>query len=62
MDLFARRIIGWGLSVNADTALVSSPLRMAYEMRGQPREVIFHSDREASLQRLNINRLSGVTE
>lgn len=44
MDLFARRIIGWSLSANADTALVSSALRMAYEMRGQPREVMFHSD------------------
>lgn len=41
---FARRIIGWSLSANADTALVSSALRMAYEMRGQPREVMFHSD------------------
>jgi putative transposase len=62
MDLFARRIIGWSLSANADTALVSSPLRMAYKMRGQPREVMFHSDRKASMQPLNINRLSGDTE
>ena len=44
MDLFARRVIGWSLSANADTALISSALRMAYEVRDQPRDVMFHSD------------------
>ncbi len=44
MDLFARRVIGWSLSANADTALISSALRMAYEVRGQPRDVMFHRD------------------
>ena len=44
MDLFARKVIGWGLSANADTALISSALRMAYDVRGQPRDVMFHSD------------------
>jgi putative transposase len=44
MDLFARRVIGWSLSANADTALVSGALRMAYETRGQPQNVMFHSD------------------
>ncbi len=37
---FARRVIGWSLSANADTALISSALRMAYEVRGQPRDVM----------------------
>ncbi len=41
---FARRIIGWNLSANADTALVNSALRMAYEMRAHPLGVMFHSD------------------
>ncbi len=44
MDLFARRVIGWGLSAHADTALISDALRMAYETRGQPHDVMFHSD------------------
>nr|WP_308379154.1 IS3 family transposase [Serratia marcescens] len=44
MDLFARRVIGWSLSANADTALISNALRMAYETRSQPRDVMFHSD------------------
>ncbi len=47
---FARRVIGWSLSANADTALISSALRMAYEVRGQPRDVMFHSDREVNIQ------------
>ncbi len=47
---FARRVIGWSLSANADTALISSALRMAYEVRGQPRDVMFHSDRGVSIQ------------
>lgn len=44
MDLFTRRIIGCSLSANADTALVNSTLQMTDEMRGYPREVMFHSD------------------
>lgn len=47
---FARRVIGWSLSANADTALISSALRMAYEVRGQPRDVMFHSDQEVNIQ------------
>ncbi|PIJ46173.1 transposase [Tatumella sp. OPLPL6] len=57
MDLFARRIIGWSLSANADAALVSSALRMAYEMRGQPRDVIFHSDQASQYTGLNYQKL-----
>lgn len=43
MDLFARKVIGWGLSANADTALISGALQMAYEMRGQTQDVMFHN-------------------
>lgn len=68
MDLFAREVIGWSLSAHADTALISSALRMAYETRGQPRRVVNPgmlcsiATREASIQTLNINNLSGVAE
>jgi len=44
MYLFARRVIGWSLSAHADTALISSALRMVHETRGQLRDVMFHSD------------------
>ncbi len=40
MDLFAHRAIGWSLSAHAYTALISSALRMAYEIHGQPRDVM----------------------
>ena len=44
MDLYARRIVGWSLSDKPDTKLTVSALNMAYQLRGQPNEVMFHSD------------------
>ncbi|EFO4711221.1 IS3-like element ISEc31 family transposase [Escherichia coli] len=57
MVLFARRVIGWSLSANADTALISSALRMAYEVRGQPRDVMFHSDQGSQYTGLKYQQL-----
>ncbi|EFC5159444.1 IS3 family transposase [Escherichia coli] len=57
MDLFARRVIGWSLSANADTALISSALRMAYKVRGQPRDVMFHSDQGSQYTGLKYQQL-----
>ncbi|EPS0006288.1 IS3-like element ISEc31 family transposase, partial [Escherichia coli] len=57
MDLFARRVIGWSLSANADTALISRALRMAYEVRGQPRDVMFHSDQGSQYTGLKYQQL-----
>ncbi|WP_105290811.1 IS3-like element ISEc31 family transposase [Escherichia sp. MOD1-EC6842] len=57
MDLFARRVIGWSLSANADTALISSALRMAYEVRGQPQDVMFHSDQGSQYTGLKYQQL-----
>ncbi|WP_241350427.1 DDE-type integrase/transposase/recombinase, partial [Escherichia coli] len=56
-DLFARRVIGWSLSAHADTALISSALRMAYETRGQPRDVVFHSDQGSQYTGLKYQQL-----
>lgn len=47
MDLFARRVIGWSLSANADTALISNALLMADETRSQTRDVMFHNDQRS---------------
>lgn len=44
LDLYARRLIGWALSLTADSALVKRALTMAYESRGRPAGVLFHSD------------------
>lgn len=49
IDLYSRRVIGWGSSANADAELVVSALDMAYLLRGKPLGVLFHSDRGANM-------------
>ena len=44
IDLYARRIIGWACSRNPDTELTKSALSFAYQARGQPKRITFHSD------------------
>ncbi len=44
MDLYARKIVGWACSENSDAELTCSALRIAYESRGRPKSVLFHSD------------------
>ena len=45
MDLYSRRIVGWGMSERIDTALVLLAWNMALLQRHAPKEVLFHSDR-----------------
>lgn len=44
MDLYARRIVGWALSDRPDSKLTTRALRVAYEARGCPSQLMFHSD------------------
>ena len=44
MDLFARKIVGWACSNSPNSNLTCAALRMAYESRGRPKNIIFHSD------------------
>ena len=44
IDLFARKPIGWAMSTSPDSALTIKALAMAYELRGRPKGVMFHSD------------------
>jgi putative transposase len=44
LDLYKRKIIGWACSTSPDTTLTVKALRMAYESRGKPCNVMFHSD------------------
>jgi len=44
IDLYSRRVIGWSLSSSPNAELVVSALDMAYELRGKPKGVMFHSD------------------
>lgn len=45
LDLYARRIVGYRVSRNASTNLVTATFRNAYRERGKPKNLIFHSDR-----------------
>ncbi|MGV2428621.1 UNVERIFIED_CONTAM: IS3-like element IS222 family transposase [Pseudomonas aeruginosa] len=42
LDLHTRRVIGWAFSAKPDAELKA--LDMAYEQRGKPQQVLFHSD------------------
>lgn len=44
MDLFARKPVGWAMSLTPDSELVKKALSMAFESRGEPMGVMFHSD------------------
>lgn len=45
LDLYARRIVGYRVSRNASTNLVTTTFRNAYVQRGKPSHLTFHSDR-----------------
>jgi len=44
LDLYKRRVVGWACSDSPDPELTAKALQMAYESRGQPKGVMFHSD------------------
>ena len=43
-DLFARKPVGWAMSFSPDSRLTMKALEMAWETRGKPAGVMFHSD------------------
>lgn len=44
LDLFARKPVGWAMSSSPNTQLTKQALSMAYESRGRPKGLLFHSD------------------
>ncbi|WP_421508280.1 IS3 family transposase [Erwinia rhapontici] len=44
LDLFARKPVGWAVSFSPDSKLTAKALEMAWEARGKPDGVMFHSD------------------
>ena len=44
IDLFARKPVGFAMSLSPDSDLTSKALTMAWLTRGKPRGVMFHSD------------------
>ncbi|HHQ4469514.1 TPA: IS3 family transposase, partial [Aeromonas veronii] len=45
LDLHTRRVVGWAMSDKPDAELAIKALEMAYQQRGCPSGVLFHSDR-----------------
>lgn len=44
MDLMSRRIVGFALSKSPDSELTKKAFNRAFEARGRPKNVVFHSD------------------
>jgi len=44
LDLYRRRVVGWAMSRHPDANLVAAAVDVAYEQRGRPGGVMFHSD------------------
>lgn len=44
LDLQRRRVVGWAMSRHPDANLAVAALEMAYDQRGCPEGVLFHSD------------------
>ena len=57
MDLFARKIVGWAYSESPDSELTCAALTMAYESRGKPKEVMYHSDQGCHYTSLKFRQL-----
>lgn len=45
IDLFSRRVVGYRVSRKSSTHLVTATFKSAFEDRGHPNELTFHSDR-----------------
>lgn len=45
LDLYSRKIIGWRVSKHMSTHLVTATFKAAYQERGRPQNLTFHSDR-----------------
>jgi len=57
MDLFARKPVGWAMSFSPDSTLTKKALTMAFELRGQPERVMFHSDQGVQYTSLSFRQL-----
>ena len=57
MDLFARKLVGWAMSYSPDTKLAAKALSMAFESRGRPKGVMFHSDQGSTYTSRNYRQL-----
>ncbi len=57
IDLYSRTVIGWSMSKSPDTELTKKALTMAYENRGRPSGVTFHSDQGVQYTSLSFRQI-----
>lgn len=57
LDLYARRVVGWAISQSPDSELTKRALALAYEARGRPKGVMFHSDQGCHYTSLSFRQL-----
>jgi putative transposase len=57
LDLFSRRIVGWSMSSTMTAQLVMDALIMAVWRRGQPKELLHHSDQGSQYAADDFQRL-----
>ncbi|MBN8240840.1 MULTISPECIES: IS3 family transposase [Marinobacter] len=57
IDLFSRKPVGWAISLSPNTDLVKKALTIAYESRGKPSGVMFHSDQGGQYTSLRFRQL-----
>lgn len=57
IDLFSRKPVGWAISLSPNTDLVKKALTIAYESRGKPSGVMFHSDQGCQYTSLRFRQL-----
>jgi putative transposase len=57
LDLFSRKPVGWALSLSPDSELTCKALKMAFELRGKPENVIHHSDQGSHYTSMKFRQL-----
>jgi len=62
LDLYSRRIVGWSVSSQINTALVLAALQMALCHRQPPAGLIFHSDRGVQYASLEYRQALAVAK
>ena len=57
LDLYARKVVGWATSKHPDSELTAKALTMAFESRGKPKKLLFHSDQGCHYTSKHFRRL-----
>lgn len=57
LDLFSRKPVGWAMSFFPDSALTGKALSMAWESRGKPANLLYHSDQGSHYTSRNFRQL-----